>query len=596
MTQSDWRVCGFCGQPLSAQTRSALSGIQQYGTTFQQRVIPRWAIWAGGGILVLVVILLAVAVAFHLPGRLTGRYDTVAEKMPASTDVYVGINLLEVIQMQDSEQIGMLGIPIMAIFGEDLQKFSNLSGPDTGEFDIQAAISSILLAETGLDLNEDILPWAGQYAGIGIEVNSDEFGYDSNDENVILAMEARNSKAADDFLKKLSLNLENRQDDISEYEYEGVLIYSASGRYGPFFARVEDLVAFSPTEATLLSLIDNIQKNQTLGDDPIYKKLVSQTPSGTLARLYINGMSVGDVMYGEFRGGMGLFSQVFSSPVAAAAEGTLVSLSVDKDKLRFDSLMAFDAQQLRGQDLDWVNQQSDLFSLVPEDALIVFGGYDLGQSWRNFSQIAGIDGDLSDEIGFNITSNLFDFLDEEWLVAISPAQDGLLYKSRIPLGGAFLSHSNNDPELQRTISTFNRFVIQEGGVQIQPHSFLDGDLYEVTERRGDREMPMIAYCATDGYLFFGTSSQSIQDLYGNGDRLVDTPRYQQVTNEMTSGARQTFYLDVIGLFQYLEQTGARTDLDDLKPYMKYIAAVVAAQNLAVDDIMHSELILLSNKQ
>ena len=596
MTQPDWRVCGFCGQPLITQTRTALPGIQHYGTTYQQRAIPRWALWTGGGLLALIASLLIIAVVFRLPGRLTGRYDAVAEKMPASTDVYVGINLLEVIQMQDSEQLGMLGLPLMAVFGEDLEELSNLSGSGTGKIDIQAAISSLLLAETGLDLNEDILPWAGQYAGIGFEVYSDEFGYGSNDEKVILAMEARNSKAADDFLKKLSLNLENRQSmDISEYEYEGVLVYSASrGRL--LFARVENLVAFSPTEATLLSLIDSTQKDQTLSEDLVYKKLVSQTQSGSLARMYINGMSVGDVMYGEFRGEMGLFSQVFSSPVAAAAEGTLVTLSVDKDTLRFDSLMAVDSRQVDADDLDWLSKKSDVFSLVADDALVVLSGNNIAKSWRNYSQVDDIDEELSSEFGFNVTRDLFNYLDEEWVLSLNPAQDGLLYQTGLPMVGVFVAKSDDMTNLQRTIRSFNSFAMQEGGVQLETYSFLGSDLYEVIVGSRNCWEPMMAYSAADNHLFFGSSAQPILNLYEEEKKLIETPRFKLVEEEISGGSRQTFYLDVVGLLQFMDQNDdfSSRDLEDLEPYIKDIIAVGAAQRLINNDIIHVELIFISN--
>jgi hypothetical protein len=595
VTEADWRVCGFCGHPIGSQPNATAAAYQQFALSDQQPILPRWAMWTGGGVLALVVILLIVAIVFRMPGRLSGRYDAVAEKMPDSTDMYLGLNLLEVVQMQDTEQLGLLEAPLMLLFGDEMQGLSGLSGSGASGLDIQASINTFLQAEFGMDLTEDIIPWAGQYVGIGFDLLSDQFGHAGNDEMVIIAMEVRNSGAADDFIVKLRDNLENMQGmDFSEREYQGVLVYT--DQYQDLsFGRIGQLIAFSPSEDALLNMIDRIESNQTLGENPVYRKLVAQAPSGSLARVFLKEMTMADWINNEMGSGMGLISQFLSSPVAPASQGALISVVVNQNGLKFDSLTAFDADSINIQEMGTIGGSNDLLKMLPEDALIVFSGNDFGRRWRQLPLAAGLSGLDTTEFGFSLTQDLFNHLDGDWVLSLQPAQEGWLYQTGMPLGGVFVARSNHIQELQWTVELFNQFVAQEGGVQLQTHPFLDGQLYEVMDRDRNRALSIMAYSASGGHLFFGTSAHSINSLYDRGGKLSDTPNYRKISAEISSGLSPTFFLDVEGFQQHLEQSllFRSSELEELQPFIQNLAAIGAAQGLARDDILHGELIFVS---
>jgi hypothetical protein len=590
----DWHVCGFCGNPVGVQSRAP--AFNQSVPTYHQPVMPRWAMWMGGGLLALLVILLIVAIIFRLPGRLTGRYDAVAEKMPDSTDLYVGLNLLELVQTKDSKQLGILGAPLAFLFNDNMQGFSSIAGPGTGGLDIQTSLNTALQVAFGVNLTDDIIPWAGQYAGIGVDIAPDQHGNITPGESLIIALEARNSGAADDFLEKLSFNLESLQNmDFNKREYQGVWVYTDQNNELSF-GRIGQIIAFSPSQNALLSMIDNNENKQTLGENPVYRRLVSQAPSGSIARIFIKDMGLGGLMKDELGYEFSLITQLLSSPVAAASQGSLISVIIDEDNIKVDSLTAFDTQRLKSQEIELINHQSDLFSQLPEDALIVVAGKDLGRSWRQWSILAGLGDSYSADISFNLTQDLFNHLDEDWLISFHPAQEGLLYQSGTPLGFTLVARSNHTRELQQTINSINGVVMQEGSVQLQSYPFLDGSLYEVLDRLGSQAMPVMAYCATDEYLFFGTSARSINNLYDKSQKLIDAPKYQKIKGEISRDLGHTLYLDVEGLLQYLEQTWRFTpsDLNDLEPYLQNIAAIGAAQGLSSEDILHGELILVTN--
>jgi hypothetical protein len=267
---------------------------------------------------------------------------------------------------------------------------------------------------------------------------------------------------------------------------------------------------------------------------------------------------------------------------------------VDEDNIKFDTLTAFDAERLINQDMKMVNRQNDTFSRLPEDTLVVIAGNDLGRIWGQWSILAGLGNSYSADIGFNLTRDLFNHLDEEWLISLQPAQEGLLYQSGTPLGFTLVARSNHTRELQQTINSFNGVVMQEGSVQLQSYPFLDGNLYEISDRLGSQGMPVMAYCANDEYLFFGTSARSINNLYDKGHKLIDAPKYQKIKGEISRDLGQTLYLDIEGLLQYIEQTWRITpsDIKDLEPYLQSISAIGAAQGLSSEDILHGELIFV----
>jgi hypothetical protein len=593
--QPDWLVCGFCGSPVGIKPGTASATYAPPRSSYHQAVMPRWVMWTGGGLLAIVVIVLIIAVIFHLPGRLSGRYDAVAEKMPDSTDIYVGINLLELVQTKDSRQLGMLEVPLAMIFNDDMGAFSSLAGGDNmGGLDLQTSLNTALQVALGINLTDDIMPWAGQYAGVGVDVSTNQRGTFSTGESLIIAMEARSPGAADDFLEKLSINLENfHHMEITKHEYQGEWIYTDQNNELSF-GRIGQIVAFSPSQDTILSMIENIENKQTLGENPVYRKLVNQAPSGSMARVFIKDMTLADLIYEELDYDMRLFSQLLSSPIATASQGSLISVIVDEDNIKFDTLTAFDAERLINQDMKMVNRQNDTFSRLPEDTLVVIAGNDLGRIWGQWSILAGLGNSYSADIGFNLTRDLFNHLDEEWLISLQPAQEGLLYQSGTPLGFTLVARSNHTRELQQTINSFNGVVMQEGSVQLQSYPFLDGNLYEISDRLGSQGMPVMAYCANDEYLFFGTSARSINNLYDKGHKLIDAPKYQKIKGEISRDLGQTLYLDIEGLLQYIEQTWRITpsDIKDLEPYLQSISAIGAAQGLSSEDILHGELIFV----
>jgi hypothetical protein len=593
--QPDWRVCGFCGQPTRTQLGATSPATFQAGSSIQQPVMPAWLLWGGGGLLAIIVILLIAAIVFRLPGRLTGRYDAVAEKMPESTDLYLGLNLLELIQTQDSEQLEILGIPLMMFIGTGLDGPSDLPGFDGNDLDLQTAINTSLQEAYGINLNDDVIPWIGQYAGIGFDISLDQYGYPDLTDGLIVALEVRSSGAADDFLNKLRGNMEYMHEvRFSELEYQGVRVYTAQGK-DLSFGRIGGLVAFTTSEDKLLSMIDDIEKNQTLGENPVYKRLAVHAPSGSIARVFIKEADIVDDIYKELGSGLFFFSQLMSSPAASASQGALISVIIKEDNLKFDSLTALDPEELTKEDLEDIGRPNDLLSRLPDDSLIVFSGNDLGRSLRQFFSAEDGDEILNLYFGKGWADNLFNYLDGDWVLSFNPGQEGLLYQNGLPFGLVLLARSDQAQELEQTFNMLLSLVMLDGSIQMHNYPFLDGYLYELTVRDGTRSEPVMAYSTTDEYLLLGSSTNSIKGLYEKGGKLTETSKYRNITSNISSGLHQIFYFDVQGSFQKLDQYygSASSDLEGLERYINNINAISAARGIESGNVVHGELIIMT---
>ncbi|MFZ0546012.1 MAG: DUF3352 domain-containing protein, partial [Candidatus Promineifilaceae bacterium] len=160
------------------------------------------------------IVLVVDPFGLNIFSRLTGRYDAAATVMPADTGFYVGVNLLNL----DSQEIGRITQPFFEAAGDS--QMDNLG-------DARTQIFEEIESQSGISFETDVVPWLGQYLGFGIsEINVDSFD-DVASVSWILAVEARNRGAADEFLIKLrDAVADSSGNAIEEQSYEGATLYA----------------------------------------------------------------------------------------------------------------------------------------------------------------------------------------------------------------------------------------------------------------------------------------------------------------------------------------------------------------------------------
>jgi hypothetical protein len=150
---------------------------------------------------------------FHLKGRLFGQYDAAATVMPDRTQVYIGINLLHLKQKDIDLFTNLLSRPV-ALESTERYVANNKRPQELSKSKIASEVPVSLIAlpvkslifaaqvDYGISLPNDLIPWIGQYIGVGIvEIPSDPTLLP----RLLISVEARDRRAADRFLSKLSL-------------------------------------------------------------------------------------------------------------------------------------------------------------------------------------------------------------------------------------------------------------------------------------------------------------------------------------------------------------------------------------------------------
>ncbi len=219
---------------------------------------------------------------WNLLDQLFGGADDAAAAMPADTGFFVGVDLLGL----TPEKIGRVVDPFLAIAGE----------PDTPDFDSGLDLLDVdMLEEFGFTFQDDILPWLGRFAGVGVStLEFDDFG---NPEEVSwsLIVSTRNEDASDSFLVKLRDYISDESGyDFDATSYEDVTIYeldTADRLERVAMTRSDGLVIFGSGALTIQASID-AEKGDSLADSDDYKVLAAELPGNRALTFYADSSIV----------------------------------------------------------------------------------------------------------------------------------------------------------------------------------------------------------------------------------------------------------------------------------------------------------------
>ena len=129
--------------------------------------------------LVAIVIIALVLDPWGIISRLRGTYDPIAQAAPPETQVFMNINLLK---LQSSESLGLINTFAEAAGEEPFEDFQ----------DIIADMGEPVEEDTEMTFAEDILPWIGQFVGLGFK---DIVGVDVLEDDVNLFLIAKSTVA-----------------------------------------------------------------------------------------------------------------------------------------------------------------------------------------------------------------------------------------------------------------------------------------------------------------------------------------------------------------------------------------------------------------
>lgn len=539
---------------------------------------------------------------WHVFGRLDGEYDAALVAIPTDAIGYMGINFLETNITRGQE--------IFDAFNEAIKEANNE--------DTEAEAQKFLLEELGIQ-KEDVTAWLGQYAGLGLlELTTDGSG-ELQSAEWVAAVESLDNAAADAFLAKLQTGLTQKWDAAPTTEsYQGfTLTVFANDDVAKrvAFTRSGNLVLIGSTPTTLKRAIDT-QNGESLATSAEYTAVTDQLPANRMITVYLNGAKWIDI-FQQMSNQMGLVGT--SGQDLASLNGFQnigLSVLLNDSGIQVDTSMTYDAAQMSEFQKQILANNSNLTtqtaSLFPADTILYTSGRSLNLLWPGMKEQLLKQEDMTaddldeamksfaDQFGFNPETDLFNYLDGEYGIALVPSSDSVIATlGQVDLGMAAAFQTSQEEKLAQTMQTFSGKLAdpQMGFGTIAERQSTAALLYDVISPSD--QTTMFSFGTGSGYLLLGTSGELLEGLHFDGaNSLATSSGYQTATKAFANGTQPTFYVDVQSLLTQIRNSPINnasdaTEFEQTTAVLRPLQAI-AVINQTSESPSHSTLIFFIN--
>lgn len=532
------------GSPDAASTESPLD--QGKARSTRAGIITGVALAA---IAALAILLLLDPFNLHLIERLTGRYDAAMRAMPAGTRIYFGFDLRNL----SPEKLDRVIKPFAAASREaEIQEYD----------DMLRQIDESLQQDLGITLSEDILPWIGQYLGVGfLEVDLggiDPFGYSSQTPEIhpVLAIEARDRAGADDFLEKVGEKWTEDMDQESQsLEYRGLSITywtSAKPTQGLAYTRVKSVVLIAQSVDDLEQAVDAYH-GESLADNPDYKSLLGDLHRDRGLTIFTTGEALSGI-YDEMPEWVNVSGQF------EIMRGYAMTLAIVDEGVQFDIVASIDGEAYAeefGEPYPTIFIQPVAPAMVPEASVIYLGGFPINSAWENYRtsmEQAGTAEDvnealelLSGEIGLDL-DEFFAALDGVFALSVIPRdiKPGTgPYGSFLPFDLLLMVGTSQPDEVLEMLEPLAAMLGESIGVDLKSAARGDFTLYDVYDPYG--ETSIFLFGVGKEHLVLSTSGEVLDQSFGVGPSLATDEGYQQAAAALPGDMDPVMYVDVSGV-------------------------------------------------
>ncbi len=525
---------------------------------------------------------------WNLIARLSGDFDAAAEAVPEDTLMYFGMDLLQLRTTEIQKVFEAIAENNPAV---------TFSSPDEALGDLDDEMNR----ELSFNFTEDILPWVGQYAGIGItDLQLDEFG-NVQSADLIFAAAVRDRGAAEVFAGKFREQLESDRDlAMTATEYEGATIFEIDGQDGIAFALYKSLFLVGRSGESIRSAID-AKNNVSFMDTRAFKDLSDQLPAGRIMSGFLT-----EAMFEEFMTELqGSASPLpnFSNALQYRAAG--FALSFTSAGIQVDVAMQFDTETIDEFQQELIEAHAAGYRLdgrLPAETLMFFSGVRPDLSWKLFRQNLermNMETDLEeamasfeDGFGFNPDVDLFPNLDGEYILALMPSNDGLLASEGVDLGLTLLLETSNPAGLQPVMDALAVLIEREFGVRPRPVDIDGKVLQEVSVPfLGD----VLSYGIVDDLVLLSTSTKLTGEILAGESSLANHPDYVAVWEAFLPGIKPVVYLDMSSLMGTIREgmsVEEQRNFDlDFGNAVAWIDRIAMANRYSIGGTQHSTLIV-----
>lgn len=535
------------------------------------------------------IVLLADPFGLHIVSRLTGQYDAAATAMPENTRFYAGVNLLNL----NAEEIGRITQPFIEAAGDaDVESFQGA----------QEAFSDELETEFDINIETDVMPWLGQYLGFGIiDFSLDNFG-EVDSVQWIVAAEARDRNAADEFLIELADSLpDSTGNDLNEQSYEGVTLYvmqSNDPQEQIAFGRSGSLVILGVNVRAVQAAID-AQSGDSLDETGDYRQIIGDLPPGRAVTIFTTGSGLSQLL-DQSEGTAAVPINPSGLPLANFASAA-TTISIVEAGLQIDMVSYFDSEQLSPVQqslLEAGGQPSETAGLFPDQTVAFANGQRLDLLWSAIREATGDEEGFDEsmeafarEFGFNPNTELFPYLDGEWGLGVIAGPSGLLAEEmNIPLGFTFVAATDRLLELADTIESI-RSGLEDQFLIVNEVESEGINSYQVS--LSEATGPAFHFGLEQDYLFITSSESALVETFSGGAALTENEQFQAVQSEFTRDINLAFYLNVRALLGTLREGRTGFDLLDFDESVQLFEPVeaLALGNAYDNDIRRTQVII-----
>ena len=510
------------------------------------------------GVIVLAICAIAVVFAlidpFHIVARLTGRYDPIADALPADTSIYMSIDFAGLMTEETNRIVEAFANAAEAV---DLG--------DTGS--LLEELEDSLEESLDLTFTDDVLPWMGQY--VGLSFSGLDLGYvDEPSGDLIFLIEVRNRKKADEFLVKLVDNFRQEDFEIDEIEYRGVNIFEHQAEYEfERFAigRSENLLIITTGIELVKDSVDAMKGN-SLADTIEYDEFVNALPKDRAISFFINTniLETFQDTYEELLPGF----EEYQSQQLQMFRWMAGSFTTIESGIQMDFIVAYDEASITADQLSILEEAylgDGLAQFFPEETIFYFTGARLDLVWENLRESMLMTSDASDfeesmdlfddEFGFNPDKDLFPILDGQWSIGLLHTLDGYMAEELgIPLGLMILIESGDNDRLKDITEKISEGFAYSGIGEIHQYQSGDLTLYDVEDPY--EEAVLFTFGAGEGHFLLSTDPDNLEDAFSRQTSLADNEMFMDAFPEEM---RPVIFIDMSALFDIIEDQLILTD-------------------------------------
>jgi hypothetical protein len=379
------------------------------------------------------------------------------------------------------------------------------------------------------------------------------------------------------FLEKLRTGIEDEGGSITENSYQDVTFYVAEAEpeMPTVFGTLGNLVVFTTSQDAMEKAIDTYQGGRdSISKNDRYVTLMQEMPQDAILHTYLDLQSLlpalKDISSEELDlPGDDLGSMGGGVPIEAY-QALGVAVTLDKEGIKVDSMVTFDAEMLSPEDMDLARRKANpnqILNHVPNDALVFVAAQDLATAWRtsvenNPSVQEQLD-QLSDMVGIPLDENLFEWATGEFALVLTDLGGDTGF-------GFFAIFETDDPDAALSAMDDIADSLSEMGVVFETETIKGVEMQIFVDPYTDDIL--FGYGLTDNYLIIGFTEDALNESAEPDSPITDDKVFQIVQAKLPKENSGYVYISTQAISDALDE--------DMGPWIEPIEAIGMASEVS----------------